>query len=112
MARVLAPDGTLLVVTPNPAHLAELIDVLGLVKVDESKDVRLTSTLGSHFARESDVLVEHVMTLSHASIHHLVAMGPSAWHTNPQSLTERLAHLPDPTPVTLSTTISTWTPTP
>lgn len=111
MARVLTHDGTLLVVTPNPGHLAELIDVLGLVKVDESKDARLTSSLGGHFTRADDVQVERVMKLDHHSIRNLVAMGPSAFHTEAGSLTERLATLPDPADVTLSVTISTWHPT-
>src|SRR5205823_9615897 len=39
--RILAPGGALLVVTPEPAHLHELVDTLGLLAVDPDKDRRL-----------------------------------------------------------------------
>ena len=36
--RVLRPGGRLVVVTPTPAHLAELVPLLGLIGVDPDKD--------------------------------------------------------------------------
>src|SRR6266516_6833069 len=36
-ARVLAPDGALLVVTPTARHLAELVEALALLRVDPAK---------------------------------------------------------------------------
>lgn len=112
MARVLAPGGRLLVVTPNPGHLAELVDVLGLVRVDEAKEQRLAETLGGAFDRtpDQDQVVEHRMELDHRAVASLVGMGPSAWHTEPGAFATRLAGLPDPTEVTLSVTLSTWRP--
>jgi len=110
MARVLAPGGTLLVVTPNPRHLAELVGVLGLVRVDDSKERRLAETLAGRFTRVGDQTVDHLMSLDHKAIGDLVRMGPSAWHTDPAVLTTRIAELPDATEVTLSVTLSTWHP--
>lgn len=107
MARVLAPGGTLLVVTPNQAHLAELVGVLGLVRVDEEKERRLTASLAG-FERTCSELVEVGMRLDHPTVERLVAMTPSARHTNPAALTERIAVLADPVEVTLSVTLSTW----
>ena len=41
IARVLRPGGALVVVTPTAAHLAELVNALGLISVDERKQQRL-----------------------------------------------------------------------
>jgi len=108
MARVLAPGGSLLVVTPNQAHLAELVAVLGLVRVDEEKERRLTESLAGSFEKGGSETVETVMRLDHPAVERLVAMTPSARHTDPDELTERIAVLPDPVEVTLSVTLSTW----
>jgi 23S rRNA (guanine745-N1)-methyltransferase len=40
------------------------------------------------------------MRLAHKEIAALVAMGPSAWHTDPEVLRARIAALPEPVPVT------------
>ena len=108
MARVLAPGGSLLVVTPNQAHLAELVGVLGMVRVDEEKERRLTESLAGSFEKAGSEAVENVMRLDHPAVERLVAMTPSARHTEPGELAERIAVLPDPVEVTLSVTLSTW----
>src|SRR5690606_10049715 len=43
--RVLRPTGALIVVTPQPNHLSELVDALDLVRVDPAKQDRLTAAL-------------------------------------------------------------------
>ncbi|TDU86684.1 23S rRNA m(1)G-748 methyltransferase [Kribbella voronezhensis] len=108
MRRVLAPGGTLLVVTPNQAHLAELIAVLGMVRVDEDKDRRLRDSLASHFVQTAATAVDVGMRLDHRSVRQLVEMTPSARHLRPEELTERIAVLADPVEVTLSVTLSVW----
>ncbi|MEV8371885.1 putative RNA methyltransferase [Kribbella sp. NPDC056861] len=108
MARILAPGGVLLVVTPNQAHLAELIAVLGLVKVDEEKERRLSESLSGSFERTGSESVEVAMRLDHAAVERLVAMTPSARHTAKDELAGRIAVLADPVEVTLSVTLSTW----
>lgn len=44
-ARVLRPGGVLVVVTPAPGHLAELVTALGMVGVDPAKPQRLAAGL-------------------------------------------------------------------
>lgn len=107
MARILAPGGTLLVVTPNQEHLAELVGVLGLVRVDEQKERRLKESLAG-FERISEDSVEVVVRLDHAEVEGLVAMTPSARHLDPAERAERIAVLADPVEVTLSVTVSAW----
>ncbi len=108
MARILAPGGSLLVVTPNQDHLGELVAVLGLVRVDEEKDRRLAESLAGSFRRTGSEVVEETMRLDHAAIERLVAMTPSARHTSKAELAERIAVLADPVQVTLSVTLSIW----
>jgi 23S rRNA (guanine745-N1)-methyltransferase len=110
MARVLAPDGELLVVTPNQQHLEELVDVLELVKVDEEKERRLQESLAGRFVQTGTELIEDTMRLDRSAIEQLVLMTPSARHVNYRDLAKRIALLPEPSMVTLSVTLSTWRP--
>ena len=108
LARVLVPEGRLVVATPTPAHLAEVTEPLGLLRVDEDKEQRLAATLGRPFVRESREEVAFALTLPHADVARLAAMGPSAWHTDPATVTAAVAALPDPVTVTASVVVSAY----
>jgi 23S rRNA (guanine745-N1)-methyltransferase len=108
MARVLAPGGALLAVTPTTRHLFELVGPLGLLSVPEDKADRLDDQLASHFSLDERRSVEHAMFLNREEAAQLVRMGPSAWHVDEQTVAERLALLPDPLTVTASTTLSRY----
>lgn len=107
-SRVLAKDGIVVTVTPTPRHLAELIDAIGLISVDDRKDERLETSLGEHFAREASRPLEAVMTLGHADVAALVDMGPSARHIAHAEREARIARLPDPVKVTASVNVAVW----
>lgn len=92
-ARVLAPDGLLLVITPEPGHLAQLIEPLGMLRVDPAKGDRMRSALGADFTETDRALLRHEMALSHADVAALAGMGPSAFHTAPDALAARIAAL-------------------
>ena len=108
MARVLAPGGALLAVTPTTRHLFELVGPLGLLSVPEDKADRLDEQLGAHFTLDERHSVEHAMFLNREEAAQLVRMGPSAWHVDEQTVDERLASLPDPLTVTASVTVSRY----
>jgi 23S rRNA (guanine745-N1)-methyltransferase len=76
-ARVLAPGGRLIVVTPAPDHLRELGLALG---VDPRKDERLAATLAPWFVREDERDLRTTLRLSDADAAAVAAMGPSAFH--------------------------------
>ncbi|GAA3876405.1 putative RNA methyltransferase [Streptomyces sedi] len=78
--RVLAPGGTLLVVTPGPDHLAELRAAGGLLSVDPAKEERLRRTLAGHFTQRAEERLEFGMRLTAAEAAALVGMGPNAHH--------------------------------
>ena len=106
IARVLRRDGVLLVVTPRPDHLRELVGVLGLVRVDEDKERRLADGLGERFDRVAAEELGWTMTLERRTARALVAMGPSAWHTD----LDAVGRLPEPITVTAAVTVSHWRP--
>jgi 23S rRNA (guanine745-N1)-methyltransferase len=98
MRRVLAPGGVIVVVTPTPRHLAELVEPLRLVRVDERKPERLAAALGEP-AREREIEAE--LELSRDDVAALIGMGPSARHVN----AERLAR---PAVATLSVRVAVY----
>lgn len=108
--RVLAPEGRLLVVTPTPRHLVELIEPLGLLKVDERKSERLSEALGDAFQEESSALLEATIRIGRDHIPLLALMGPSAWHLDPSALVARAGLLPERVDVTASCRLSTYRP--
>ncbi|MGH3410025.1 MAG: methyltransferase type 11, partial [Streptosporangiaceae bacterium] len=110
LRRVLHPAGRLLVVTPDSDHLGELAGPLGLLAVDPRKDERLTARLGPYFDLAGQHQHRFRLALDHRDVAAAVAMGPSAWHADPAELTERIAALPSPMPVTVSVTMWTFRP--
>jgi 23S rRNA (guanine745-N1)-methyltransferase len=108
MARVLAPNGALLAVTPTPRHLHELVGPLGLLSVPDDKEDRLDAQLAGHFELTRRRTIEHAMFLTSEESAQLVRMGPSAWHVDERQLAERLASLADPLAVTASMTLSAF----
>ncbi|UGQ10681.1 23S rRNA methyltransferase [Yinghuangia sp. ASG 101] len=110
LRRVLDPRGTLVVVTPAPRHLAELRDALGLLNVDTDKKARLDAALDPYFTPLDAAHVAFPMALGHTDAATVVAMGPSAWHTDPDAVRATLAALPAPVHVRAEVTVSRYAP--
>ena len=108
--RVLRPDGALIVVTPSPRHLQELVAGLGLLKVDARKPERLEQSLSGDFELSGRAEYEEKLRLTSAEVLALAAMGPSAHHLQAEELAGRRAALGDVVEVTLSVVASTRTP--
>ncbi|SDG40309.1 23S rRNA (guanine745-N1)-methyltransferase [Sinosporangium album] len=101
-ARVLRPEGALVVVTPTPRHLDPLVGMLGLLSVDEDKDRRIEEALGADFEETERREVEFDLSLSPEDVAAVVSMGPSAWHTDPEALLTRTSALANPFRVSAS----------
>lgn len=106
--RVLSPGGVVLVVAPTGRHLRELATAVGAVSVDPRKSDRVDAALGPHLVAAGSQTYETSVTLGHAAAVAAVAMGPSAWHVEPEALAARIGALPDPVRVTVSVTISVY----
>ncbi|AOW94332.1 methyltransferase type 11 [Rhodococcus sp. WMMA185] len=107
--RVLAENGSLVVLTPTVRHLGELVELLGMVRVDDRKVERLGAAMSGRFDRTAHAVVEYQMPLSHLDVTRLVGMGPSARHLTPDGLAASIAALPPRYPVTASATVATYT---
>jgi 23S rRNA (guanine745-N1)-methyltransferase len=109
-ARVLRPDGRLVVVTPAADHLGELVGPLGLLRVDPDKGARTASSLEPDLRQVAAAAHREELSLDHAAVRTLVGMGPHARHLRPAELAERLATLPEPVRVTVAVDLTTWAP--
>jgi 23S rRNA (guanine745-N1)-methyltransferase len=107
-SRVLAPDGLLVVVTPERDHLAELVGALGLIGIDADKEERLSAQLADGFQLAGAEYVEHSLELNRSEAAILVAMGPSSHHVEAADITARLGALEEPVRTRLSVTLRVY----
>ncbi len=106
IARVLRPGGRLVVLTPTPDHLRELVGPLGLLGVGGGKTERLRASLDPWFEAAAEVDVRRSLDLSSGDVELLAAMGPSAFHTTDEQRRQRVAALTAPVRVTVSVTVT------
>jgi 23S rRNA (guanine745-N1)-methyltransferase len=76
-ARILAPEGRLIVVTPTPDHLTQLGLAVG---VDPAKEERLAAALEPWFERVEERELRASLELTADDACAIAAMGPSAHH--------------------------------
>lgn len=107
VARVLASEGRLVVVSPAAEHEQELIGPLGLIHVDPQKDDREAATFAA-FRRAARDEVRYRIRLDHAGVADLVGMGPSARHVTAEERTRRIAALDGETTVTVAVRVTTY----
>ncbi len=108
LARLLAPGGQLLVITPAPTHLEELIEPLGLLSVDPAKERRLARALPSELVPAGRSELSWTLSLRHAELDALVGMGPSAWHADPAQTRRRVTTLAEPVNATVALVASAF----
>ena len=108
IARVLRPGGRLVVVTPAPDHLGDIVGPLGLLRVDPGKDERLSAALEPHLRPVARGGHRQTLLLDHPTVAALVGMGPHARHLTADRLAASLSHLPAPVEVTISVDITSY----
>ncbi|MCK9874770.1 methyltransferase domain-containing protein [Frankia sp. Ag45/Mut15] len=91
MRRVLRPGGLLLVVTPGPAHLAELRGPLGLVGLHPDKDGQLAGRLTEQFSPGPVEQLDVPLTLPVTAAVDLALMGPTGHHRTRDDLCQAAA---------------------
>ncbi|WP_104526306.1 methyltransferase domain-containing protein [Blastococcus atacamensis] len=109
IARVLRPGGRLVVVTPAPDHLTEIVGPLALLRVDPDKAERLAASLEPHLRRSSSAGHRWTARLDRPAIATLVGMGPHARHLAPGDLAASLQLLPASLPVTVAVDLAVYT---
>jgi 23S rRNA (guanine745-N1)-methyltransferase len=108
IARVLRPEGRLVVATPEPEHLAEVVGPLGLLRVDPDKEARLAASLEPHVEPVGTRVHRERLRLDHAAVRALVGMGPHARHWSREELAEAVAGLPEPLRVSVAVRLGTY----
>ncbi|WP_371821234.1 putative RNA methyltransferase [Blastococcus sp. PRF04-17] len=109
-ARVLRPEGRLVVVTPEPDHLGELVAPLGLLRVDPEKAARLAASLEPHLVPLATTVHREELLLDRRAVATLVGMGPHARHLAQDELARSLAGRPEPVRVTISVQVASYRP--
>lgn len=104
--RILAPGGRVIVVTPGPDHLEELIEPFAMISVDPDKERRLEDSLGAAGAGSEVVPLTWKMSLTAEEAVDLVGMGPSAGRLDGAELERLVEGLPERTVVTGSVRIT------
>ena len=92
--RILEPAGRAVVVTPEPAHLSEVRDALGMLQVDDGKAERLAAVPG--WAVTDALPVRFAFELTADAAADLVRMGPAARHHTPEQTAAAVADLLGP----------------
>jgi len=108
IARVLHPAGRLVVVTPAPDHLGELVGPLGLLRVDPDKAARLAGSLEPHLVPVAVTERRDVLRLDRAAVGTLVGMGPHARHLDAGVRAGRIDALPEPVVVTVAVQVAVY----
>ncbi|GEE03717.1 SAM-dependent methyltransferase [Gordonia spumicola] len=79
-ARILAPGGRWVIVTPNPGHLAEIVEPMGMLRVGDAKARRLAADLDGAFDIVSTRRVTAVRELTAERLADVAGMGPAGFH--------------------------------
>ena len=108
-ARVLRPEGRLIVVTPRQGHLAEAAERTGMLSIQEDKEERLAGSLGGHFSLGQSQDLDIPLTLDPGPLADLAFMGPAGHHRDPAELAEQ-ARTGGPVSTTAKFRISLFTP--
>ena len=98
-ARVLGDGGLVLVVTPDPEHLASVREHYGLLGIDADKDDRLLRAAAGWFEPVARHRVRAPLEADASLTADLIAMGPNAFHGVPAEVAA--------TPTELA--VSVWT---
>ena len=104
----LSPGSTVRDNVMTGRHLRELATAVGAVSVDPRKADRVEAALGPYFTRAGSEEYETTLRLGHAEAVTAVAMGPAAWHVEPERLAARVAALEEPVEVTVSVTLTLY----
>lgn len=105
LARILAPGGRAVVVTPTRDHMRELRARFGLIDIQDDKDARLDAQLDQLQLVSRDIL-EYRIEIGPSDVLNEIFMGPSAFHLDRDAVLGQLDARP--VTVTVSVTVSVF----
>lgn len=92
-ARVLAPGGLLVVVTPTASHLDSLRERYGLIGIEDDKDARLARSAVGLFEPIAAKTLDSSAPATASVVRDLIAMGPNAFHGVPAEVSDADVHV-------------------
>ncbi|MGB3302490.1 MAG: methyltransferase domain-containing protein [Gordonia sp. (in: high G+C Gram-positive bacteria)] len=92
-ARVLRPGGQWVIVTPRPAHLAEILAPMRMLAVGEAKAARIGHELAADFTSPQTTVVRAEVEFDETALLNVAAMGPAAFHRTHEELAAAAAAL-------------------
>jgi 23S rRNA (guanine745-N1)-methyltransferase len=95
-ARVLRPQGVLVVVAPRTGHLADIAAVTGMLGIEEGKDERLAGAMAEHFELDTTLDVDIPLELTRTAAADLAFMGPAGHHLDLGQIAARLEDSREP----------------
>jgi 23S rRNA (guanine745-N1)-methyltransferase len=107
VARILAPGGTVVVVTPRAAHLAQLRERFALLAIGADKEARLRTTM-LPLVPTGETELEYVVSLGPREVVDSIMMGPNAFHVDRSEIETQAAAAPEAIETTVSVTITTF----
>lgn len=107
-ARVLGPGGRWIIVTPEPGHLAQIVEPMHMLAVGEGKSDRVAAELADDFDEVTATRITADITLGEDQLVDIAAMGPAGFHRTRDELAAAAAHLVarGPASTTLDVTIT------
>lgn len=106
IARIVRGSGGAVVVTPNPGHLGEVREPLGMLAVDDGKDEAVRDRFEGLLRVGAVDRVRAEMSLDSNDLRDLVGMGPAARHRTTEQIAAAAAALGEPVPVHLDVTVT------
>jgi SAM-dependent methyltransferase len=79
-ARVLVPQGLLMLVIPGPAHLQQLRQKIHLIDIEEQKQRHVTAQFERAFKLLTTTTLHYTLRIDSAALTQLVMMTPNFWH--------------------------------
>ncbi|MCF8610310.1 methyltransferase [Gordonia sp. HY285] len=91
--RILMPGGHWVIITPNPGHLAEIVEPMGMLRVGDGKADRLEADLRSDFDVTATERVVASLDLLPDQLADIAGMGPAGFHRTADELLAAAADL-------------------
>ncbi|MCF8590066.1 putative RNA methyltransferase [Gordonia liuliyuniae] len=91
--RILMPGGHWVIITPNPGHLAEIVEPMGMLRVGDGKADRLEADLRSDFDITATERVVASLDLLPDQLADIAGMGPAGFHRTADELLAAAADL-------------------
>lgn len=105
VARILAPGGVVVVVTPRTGHLAELRERFSLLAIGADKEAKLDSAVAPLALFDRGEL-EYTSDFTTDDVVNSIMMGPNAFHHDRAEVEAVAGQVASPTRVTVSVTVS------